>query len=244
MNSKDADAIDIVGRIQDLYIDSKIPAPTVEDCVTPLSKLIYESDGLLCKEMNNLTSKSAIDFLLRQGGLSTAPNKIELNREPLAGYLYATPNFGAIFVEQSDIIVRRRFTIAHELGHLLLHRPLLPRDEEEGGFLVEAFSSEPVEQPEDDIQSLPNGYLSFDQSSESMQRLPSYEQMEQEANQFAVELLMPEGVIRSLIERYAPHFQADDLVWRLGTDMLVSRAAIRIRLRSLDLLPPPNAGLN
>jgi Zn-dependent peptidase ImmA (M78 family) len=61
--------------------------------------------------------------------------------------------------------------------------------------------------------------------------------MEREANQFAAELLMPQPLVTELVARYAPQFQGEDLVWRLATELLVSRAAMRWRLKGLDFLP-------
>ena len=74
--------------------------------------------------------------------------------------------------------------------------------------------------------------------------LPPYEQMENEANQFAAELLMPVENVQHLLSRYAADCRGDDLVWRLATEMMVSRAAMRWRLRELHLLPLTKAQWN
>ena len=60
--------------------------------------------------------------------------------------------------------------------------------------------------------------------------------MEREANEFAAELLMPVEVIRELVTHYAADCLGDDLIWRLSSEMLVSRAAMRWRLRELSTL--------
>jgi len=75
--------------------------------------------------------------------------------------------------------------------------------------------------------------LKIDRPLESL--LPTYEQMEQEANQFAAELLMPEVIVRRLVEKYATDCRGDDLNWRLATEMLVSGTAMKRRLRELQL---------
>lgn len=236
----------ISSAINSLYMMTEIARPTVENCITPLSELIGGCDGLTCKELSRLTSQAATSYLLKYGGLISIPKEIDVDREPLAGYLYATPNFGSIFVEQADLIVRRRFTIAHELGHFLLHRPLLmqlPDDDQQ--FFVESFKAgEDVSEIVAESEDLLLGQVTINKTDQAHLILPTFEDMEKEANLFAAELLIPEAVIQPLIETYIPHFQYDDLVWRLASDMLVSRAAIRLRLRNLNLLPPSAAQFN
>lgn len=236
----------ISDAINSLYLMTEVSPPTIENCITPLSELINRCNGLICKEVSRLTSQAAINYLLKQGGLMTVPDAVDVNREPLAGYLYATPNFGSIFVEQSDFVVRRRFTIAHELGHFLIHRPLLAHiQNEDEQFFVESFKINEVA-PEAIIESedLPFGQVTINRSNSIYFALPTFEEMEREANLFAAELLIPKTVIKSLIKTYVPDFQDDDLVWRLASDMFVSRAAMRLRLRNLNLLPPSTVQLN
>ncbi len=40
---------------------------------------------------------------------------------PISGLIYKTNDVKVIFVNRGDILQRRRFTIAHELGHFFLH---------------------------------------------------------------------------------------------------------------------------
>lgn len=70
-----------------------------------------------------------------------------------------------IFVNVADIFVRRRFTIAHELGHWILHRDLYEANPDEYRFL-------PRFQHTDDQGPL-----------------------EQEANRFAAHLLVPDRLL-------------------------------------------------
>jgi Zn-dependent peptidase ImmA (M78 family) len=57
-------------------------------------------------------------------------------------------------------------------------------------------------------------------------------------------LLMPEHTVRGLLDRYATSCQGDDLIWRLASEMLVSRSAVRVRLRNLRLLTAATARWN
>ncbi len=143
----------------------------------------------------------------------------EIPREdpPLAGFLYANSRSGYIFVRRGDILPRRRFTAAHELGHYRLHLgPALARDASE---VVEVDRDEEVEE---------SGQAEL-------------AAMERQANRFAAEVLMPEAVCRALHERFARKYGAVDryLVYHLAGDLLVSRSAIAWRLFGLGLIERP-----
>jgi len=226
---------EIQNSVAEFYAEAEIPLPTATRCVSPLTELIGGC-SLTCTEISELSSRKALNFLLKRGGLTRLPQV--LNDEPLAGFIYASRNFGSIFVEREDIIVRRRFSIAHEIGHYLLHfRPLLNSASNEGDwFLTESLDKTEGADTEDELS--PKGQVSAGESDDLIRCLPPLETMEREANCFAVELLMPEAVVRELAERQINNFlRDDDLVWRLATELLVSRATMRFRLRELKLFP-------
>ncbi|HEX5526351.1 MAG TPA: ImmA/IrrE family metallo-endopeptidase [Solirubrobacterales bacterium] len=104
---------------------------------------------------------------------------------------------------------RRRFTIAHEIAHLLLHVPVLH----------EVFYDRPT-----DIREIDE-----DRSGSAAADLP---QREREANVFARELLMPEPLVNE--QAHATGFNLPALAKRFE----VSVPAMRLRLRLLKLLPP------
>lgn len=136
---------------------------------------------------------------------------------PLAGFCYANSRCGFLFVRRGDILPRRRFTAAHELGHYRLHLgPALAREASE---MVEVDSNENVEE---------SGQAEL-------------AAMERQANRFAAELLMPESVCRELYGRYSRKYGPVDryLVYHLAGDLLVSRAAIAWRLFGLGLIQRP-----
>lgn len=87
----------------------------------------------------------------------------------------------AIVVNQEDAEVRQRFTIAHELGHLLLHRYTTPHAD--AGYKIR-FRDE--------------------MSSTGSVR------EEIEANQFAAELLMPENLILSYLVKVGFDYASPD----------------------------------
>ncbi|HEX6204859.1 MAG TPA: ImmA/IrrE family metallo-endopeptidase [Solirubrobacterales bacterium] len=104
---------------------------------------------------------------------------------------------------------RRRFTIAHEIGHLVLH----------ASDAGKAFYDRPADIREIDEKPAGGG-------------LPELGRREREANAFARELLMPEPLVSE--QAQATGFNLPALANRFE----VSVPAMRLRLRLLKLLPP------
>ncbi|HXQ88473.1 MAG TPA: ImmA/IrrE family metallo-endopeptidase [Solirubrobacterales bacterium] len=104
---------------------------------------------------------------------------------------------------------RRRFTIAHEIGHLLLHATDSPQ----------VFCDGPA-----DIREIDEGRTG--------EEPPELRRREKEANAFARELLMPEPLVSE--QAHATGFNLPALAKRFE----VSVPAMRLRLRLLKLLPP------
>jgi Zn-dependent peptidase ImmA (M78 family) len=235
-------SLSIAEAIAEVYRISGVAYPSAKQHVVLLGELLG-GYNLTCTELPGLTSETASNFLLRRGAILEPLNHI--NKEPLAGYINVNSISGHIFVEHTDLVVRRRFSVAHELGHYVLHfLPLIDArvfEQYEQFEIVEAlapFSSE------EDAEDLPNGQIYLPEHFDLASLLPPYEQMEREANQFAAELLMPEHTVRGLLDRYATSCQGDDLIWRLASEMLVSRSAVRVRLRNLRLLTAATARWN
>lgn len=127
--------------------------------------------------------------------------------QPLAGLVFRLGDDALAFVKANDPIGRRRFTAAHELGHAVLHR------EKMGQYIADADIAEA-----DDATA----------------------EIEREANQFAVELLMPEEVIRDRAEELKRDLKVNVcprlvLAYRLASELLVSRDAMRYRLKTLEV---------
>lgn len=222
----------ITDAIAELYRLCAMTPPTQQERVVVLNELLG-GYNLTCIELVGLTSETASHFLMRRGAIFEPIRSA--NQEPLAGYIYVDRRNGYIFVERDDVLVRRRFSVAHEFGHYVLHfyphlRSEQPSDTYEPLEITEGLA---LFSTDEDADDLPNGRVVHAPHL----HLPPYQQMEDEANRFAAELLMPAEAVQYLFTRYAPSCRGDDLIWRLATEMLVSRAAMRRRLRDLHLLP-------
>lgn len=117
----------------------------------------------------------------------------------------------AIVVNRANALLRKRFTVAHELGHLLMHNFTTPHADAVSAFRVRYRDS-----------------LSSDGSVLE----------EIEANQFAAELLMPEELLiprlRDLGFDYASEEgESQEKLARLARSFGVSQQALQIRLSNL-----------
>jgi Zn-dependent peptidase ImmA (M78 family) len=111
-----------------------------------------------------------------------------------------------IFVNVNDPPARKRFTIAHEIGHLLLHMP----QAEDGEYVDTEDSFRSGEVPYDDTW-------------------PAERRAEWEANTFAGALLIDEELLRN---EWAASRDPDLLAWKFQ----VSAAAMAVRLAQLGLV--------
>jgi hypothetical protein len=180
----------------------------------PLDRLIA-AHNLAHEEVPGLTRAAAAAYLARWG---VRRPELLADMTPLAGFLFANARGGAVLVRQEDNLPRRRFTAAHELGHYLLH--FLPRLRPEETFVQDDEADTVCEEekaPGADGLSLP--------------------EMERQANRFAADLLMPEAACREVRDRFAGRSApvARFLEHHLAGELLVSREAVRWRLRGLGL---------
>jgi Zn-dependent peptidase ImmA (M78 family) len=124
----------------------------------------------------------------------------------LSGFAYQKSNSKFIGVNMSEKPTRRRFTIAHELGHLFLHK-------------------------EDSVNYDTKIALVLFRDNHSSD---GTDIKEVEANAFAAELLMPEDSIRAEISKLGGiDLEDDGALMELASKYKVSRQAIIVRLTSL-----------
>lgn len=158
--------------------------------------------------------------LLRRLDIRAVPVPVERIAKALHAHIRFAPLdneiSGMIFVKHAVPIIgvnslhhpnRQRFTIAHELGHLELHRDMITSR-------VHVDKTFPV--------------LMRDSKSAT-----GTEEKEIEANRFAAALLMPEGALDTALEGKPfdiDEYPLDDVAKKFG----VSRQALEYRLRNLS----------
>jgi Zn-dependent peptidase ImmA (M78 family) len=130
-----------------------------------------------------------------------------------SGFLLRDDKLVVIGVNTRTSRRRRRFTIAHELGHMLLH---------EGELIVDHAIR-----------------VNFRDDVSAMATVPE----EMEANTFAAELLMPRDLIREHVQGYRPEtsnasgqLSRDELITQLAREFDVSTEAMGYRLINLGIL--------
>lgn len=170
--------------------------------------------------MRTLEIKTRAQALLSASGIDkpavnveeiTSDLGVELVVEPLeetvSGLLVVRKSRATIVSNQLHPRNRQRFSIAHELGHYVLHR-----------YASNVFV---------------DSTLTFYRDEKSADGV--YRQ-EIEANSFAAELLMPEDFIRRHLGSQRVDLHDEQAVERLARDFGVSMQALTIRLVNLRLV--------
>ena len=129
--------------------------------------------------------------------------------EGISGVLVVEGRHGAVGYNPTHPLVRRRYTIAHEIGHYVLH----VKDSAQQSLFVDRYVA-----------------YRDDQSSEGK------DWQEVEANAFAAALLMPESLVRHQIRRQGFDLDDEDDVASLAKNFRVSTSAMSYRLVNLGLL--------
>jgi Zn-dependent peptidase ImmA (M78 family) len=128
--------------------------------------------------------------------------------DEISGVLVMADDSATIGVNDSQPPVRQRFTIAHEIGHYILHRNW-----------SELFIDKEYE-------------ARFRDSRSSRSKHPE----EIQANMFAAALLMPENFLKAIVEENAIDIGDDEQVAKLAELFQVSLAAITYRMTNLGIL--------
>lgn len=141
--------------------------------------------------------------IIQSEGITLQPESLE---NDVSGMLVIKDSQAVIGVNSRHSPTRQRFTMAHELGHYMLHRST-----------ANIFFDESLL------------FFRNQRSSEGTKR------QEIEANNFAAELLMPEPAIRQRLEEPIDAFNEEE-VEKLASEFKVSSQALTIRLTKLGLL--------
>lgn len=98
----------------------------------------------------------------------------------VSGLIYKKDHSYCILINSNQSAGRKSFTIAHELGHYMLHKEKLEQENE----IISGAKGIDIESP---TSSIARQDITSDTSQE-------YRKLETEANKFAAELLMPSDV--------------------------------------------------
>ncbi len=125
----------------------------------------------------------------------------------VSGLLLTEDGKNIIGLNRNESPVRKRFTLAHELGHYFFHRT-------------------------DTDEFLSITKINFrNEESSSGEKLK-----EREANYFAANLLMPEFMLKSEINKLDSDLTVEEAVSQLALIFQVSEAAMTYRLTNLKLI--------
>lgn len=132
--------------------------------------------------------------------------------EDVSGMIHKESGSATIYVKSSDHPRRKRFTIAHELGHNFLnHLPGIHVDKK--------------------LNFRTNIMLRSSNTEKAAVR------SETQANQFAAELLMPSFMVHEIFPKLSKKsFSDEDLITELADTFKVSEIAMSIRLQNLGLI--------
>ena len=159
--------------------------------------------------------------LLARLGVKSAPTPVEKVAKALGAQVRFSPLddelSGMIYIKSGVPIIgvnslhhpnRQRFTIAHELGHLELHREMITTN-------VHVDKNFPA--------------LMRDSNSAT-----GTEQIEIQANQFAAALLMPSALLKQVLASTQFDIDDDKPMDDLAKKFRVSRQALEFRIRNLS----------
>lgn len=127
----------------------------------------------------------------------------------MSGFLYQDQHQAVVGINQSHSNVRKRFTLAHEVGHYVLHQ--------RGTTYVDRHTGPTV--------------LRRDHHSRD-----GNDRKEIEANGFAAELLMPAHFLERDVLKLRDTYDADELILKLSRKYEVSAQAMTIRLMKLGYI--------
>ena len=170
--------------------------------------------------MNEKAAREEARALISKLGLKTPPVPVEKLAkalgvrieyspfdEELSGMAFLRDGKPTIGVNSHHHPNRQRFTIAHELGHILLHRSRL-----DAAVLVDKSKN-----------CLPRDSISAEGT----------DPVEIQANAFASELLMPADLMRQVLANSSRDLHDDDYLIALAKRFRVSLAAFQFRLERL-----------
>jgi Zn-dependent peptidase ImmA (M78 family) len=175
---------------------------------TPRLKRAVTKASRLLMELNIHEAPIPVEMIATKLGLHV--ERVPLGDE-ISGVLVIQDGRGVIGVNPSHASVRQRFTIAHEIGHFLLHRDAMPV------FIDKQFF---------------RTYLAKFRDSNSSS---GEDKLEREANAFAATLLMPIPIISKALKEIGVNISDEAAIQQLAERFNVSRQAMSLRIANAAL---------
>jgi len=178
-------------------VDPNSPGPV------PLDRL-FQGLNVTHAAIPGLTVSAAARHLVRERYVQSPQIVEDFNgQDALAGLMVLLQGDGFAFIQADDILPRRRFSAAHELGHFVLHRDRMDR------FLADEFISE-IQESKSPMEMEADRFAADLLMPEAVCRARAAELKARHG-------CCPRGV----------------LAYRLASELLVSQQAMRYRLGEL-----------
>ena len=169
-------------------------------------KLINSTANAILNKMNDITLPIKIEDIAKSEGLKVMPYPLE---DDVSGLLVIENGQGVIGYNENESRVSRRFTVAHELGHYMLHQ------DQASLFIDKQFKA---------------------YRSQTSPKEASKLELEKEANAFAAAILMPENLLKKELEKTNIDLGSEDGLKELSKTFDVSSTAMYFRLTNLQLI--------
>lgn len=168
-------------------------------------KLINSKVTSILRSLSEIHLPIKIEEIAKLRGVKVIPYPLG---EDVSGLLSIEDGQGTIGYNQTEPKIRRRFTIAHELGHYELHK-------DKSDLFVDK---------------------QFIYRSEKSKSTAINQKMEQEANAFASFILMPTELVRKEVDKIQLDLGSEEAIKELAKIFEVSTTAMSIRMASLGFL--------
>ena len=180
-----------------------------------MSQIAARAEELL-KDLGLFSAPVKVDAVAGALNLSVYPEELE---DDVSGVLVVNNGSGSVLLNQRQSPNRRRFTLAHEIGHFVLH--WLDGQKEDRLFLDRRYPT--FSKVDDSV------YLRSSSKSTSPDE-------ERQANEFASAMLMPRQLVLDYVKSSNLAFTDEEDVARCARAFQVSEQAMLIRLKRLGLL--------
>lgn len=168
-----------------------------------LNKLIEEKSYSILKELSIDNLPIEIDKIAQHVGVEIKEDVLDAS---ISGFLLAKNGKNTIGINSDESLVRKRFTIAHEIGHYILHS-----------------------NRENDLYISKIHFRDEASSTGEMKR-------EREANAFAAGILMPRFLIERELEKLDEKSPVENIISALANIFNVSEIAMSYRLLNLGFI--------